>query len=169
MKTTSLLNRKRRDRNRQQRLNQRSSSRLLRFESTEARMLLAADFGLSGGTLTLDNFTQADSESLAVSEDGNSYRFALSEGTWTTQDSPQSGISLASGDQVLEIEKSLLSGGTIGEILVSDTAGIDFDVTFDDVNLQPLSGSLALLDVGHVGRRPAASSSSATSTSLLPA
>ena len=152
MKTTSLLNRKRRDRNRQQRLNQRSRSRLLRFESMEARLLLAADFGLSAGTLTLDNFTQADSESLAVSEDGNSYRFALSEGTWTTQDSPQSGIALTSGDQVLEIEKSLLSGGTIGEILVSDTAGIDFDVTFNNINLQPLQGAFALLDVGHVGQ-----------------
>jgi len=152
MKIQSLLNRKSRNRTRNQRHGERSRSRsrLLRFESMEVRALLAADFGLSGGTLTLDNFTQVDSESLVVGEDGSSYRFGLSEGTWAMQGSPQPGISLASNGQVLEIEKSLLAGGTISEILVSDTAGIDFDVAFEDINLQSLSGALALLDVGHV-------------------
>ncbi len=127
----------------------------LDMERLEPRCLLNADFSFDGNWLQLDNFTAG--ETLTILEGPASYEFELSGGLWQGSDGP--GVS-GNGLAILSADKSTLNSAS-GGISVEDSFNVDFDVTFESLDLSNLAGQLLTSGLGSIEQ-------SAGSSVLLP-
>ena len=106
-------------------------SRLAGHVKLEPRRLLNADFDLTGGSLTLDAFTNDDAgdDRVTISEAGGIFTFFLEDGDWLGDDSAAE-ISGA-GTDTLTIDTGI---GALTSILMDSTAADAFEIEFGDFN-----------------------------------
>jgi len=116
-------------------------------EVLEDRALLSATFALDASHLALTGFTQTADENLTVRENGTSYEFVLSEGTWAGTDG--AGVTGA-GTGTLAVAKAAVAG-LAGGIDV-DAAGVQADVALQTADFSTLSGGLTIVGTDTVSQ-----------------
>jgi len=99
------------------------------YSKLEARQLLAADFSLVGGTLTLDQFVDSSAtqaNNLIVEDAGfGDLSFTLTDGTWNGVTS--AGVTVAGS--VLTVDDFALS-----DVVINSTTSDQFDIVFGNLN-----------------------------------
>ena len=122
----------------------RPSRSRLSYDRLEPRRLLNADFALSLGVLTIDNYvdtnTIANDENLEIRFDSgtNSFIFELSDGNWFDGGSD-------TGSNIL----SVLATDLTDSLIINDSAAINFGVNFDTgVDAIDLSGLANQVTIG---------------------
>ncbi len=130
------------------------------YETLEARVVLSASFGFSGGVLTLDAFT-ASSHDVTISQGGGSASemlFTLASGNWMGANGAEA---MGSGTDTLTVDGSL-----VNQIIIDDSLAQDFDVSFAAVDMTSLGNGLILTGVNDVTQTGAVSLGSLSFTDV---